>query len=201
MWCIPQVDGTYVARMENVLDLYAEAADPKHPLVCFDESPTQPIGEVRQPIPAEHDHPPSGIARALRLRISPQRHGQFVRVSRRLQILVACEGDRSPEGVDFAACMRDLVDTHYLHVDRIRIVVDNLPTTLRALWTRHSLRPKRTASCNVWNLLHPKHASWLNLVEIGVLRGQYLARRIGKRCVRSGHQGMADPTKYVQNMY
>jgi transposase len=24
MWCIPQVDGTYVARMEDVLDLYAE---------------------------------------------------------------------------------------------------------------------------------------------------------------------------------
>ena len=52
MWCIPQVDGTYVARMEDVLDLYAEKPDPKRPVVCFDESPTQPIGEVRQPIPA-----------------------------------------------------------------------------------------------------------------------------------------------------
>jgi transposase len=31
MWCIPQVDGEYVARMEDVLDLYAEAPDPKHP--------------------------------------------------------------------------------------------------------------------------------------------------------------------------
>src|SRR3984893_10777534 len=53
MWCIPQVDGTHVARMEDVLDLYAEAPDPKRPLVCFDESPTQLIGEVRQPIPAQ----------------------------------------------------------------------------------------------------------------------------------------------------
>jgi transposase len=52
MWCIPQVDGNYVARMEDVLDLYAEAADPKRPVVCFDESPTQLIGEVRQPVPA-----------------------------------------------------------------------------------------------------------------------------------------------------
>src|SRR5438445_1178724 len=52
MWCIPQVDGTYVARMEDVLDLYAEPPDPKRPVVCFDESPTQLIGEVRQPIPA-----------------------------------------------------------------------------------------------------------------------------------------------------
>ena len=53
MWCIPQVDGEYVARMEDVLDLYAEDPDPKRPVVCFDESPTQLIGEVRQPIPAE----------------------------------------------------------------------------------------------------------------------------------------------------
>ena len=54
MWCIPHVDGTYVARMEDVLDLYAEASDPAHPVVCFDESPTQLIGEVREPIPARH---------------------------------------------------------------------------------------------------------------------------------------------------
>ena len=53
MWCIPQVDGEYVARMEDVLDLYAEAPDPKRPVVCFDETPVQLIGEVRQPIPPE----------------------------------------------------------------------------------------------------------------------------------------------------
>src|SRR3982074_614947 len=52
MWCIPRVDGEYVARMEDVLDLYAEAPDPKRPVVCFDESPVQLIGEVRQPTPA-----------------------------------------------------------------------------------------------------------------------------------------------------
>ena len=53
MWCIPHVDGEYVARMEDVLDLYAEAPDPERPLVCFDETPVQLIGEVRQPIPAQ----------------------------------------------------------------------------------------------------------------------------------------------------
>jgi transposase len=31
MWCIPQVDGEYVARTEDVLDLYAEEADPNCP--------------------------------------------------------------------------------------------------------------------------------------------------------------------------
>jgi transposase len=53
MWCIPQIDGAYVARMEDVLDLYAEPADPKRPVVCFDESPTQLIGETRAPIPVQ----------------------------------------------------------------------------------------------------------------------------------------------------
>ncbi len=50
MWCIPKVDAEYVARMEDVLDLYAEEAPPERPVVCFDESPTQLIGEVRAPI-------------------------------------------------------------------------------------------------------------------------------------------------------
>ena len=53
MWCIPKVDGDYVARMEDVLDLYAETPDPLRPVICFDESPTQLIGEVREPIPAK----------------------------------------------------------------------------------------------------------------------------------------------------
>lgn len=39
MWCIPKVDAEYIARMEDVLDLYAEAADPLRPVICFDESP------------------------------------------------------------------------------------------------------------------------------------------------------------------
>jgi transposase len=38
MWCIPKVDAEYVARMEDVLDLYAEAPDERRPVVCFDET-------------------------------------------------------------------------------------------------------------------------------------------------------------------
>src|SRR6201996_7823830 len=108
MWCIPQVDGSYVARMEDVLDLYAEEADPKRPVVCFDESPTQLIGEVREPIPAEPGQPErydceycrNGTANLFVFldAHSPWRHGKVT--DRR----AAC---------DFAECMRDLVDLHY----------------------------------------------------------------------------------------
>ena len=52
MWSVPKIDGEYVARMEDVLDLYAEPLDPARPVVCLDESPLQLIGEVRESIPA-----------------------------------------------------------------------------------------------------------------------------------------------------
>ena len=57
MWCIPKVDAAYVAAMEDVLDLYAEAPDPKRPVISFDESPTQLIGEARLPIAADPGKP------------------------------------------------------------------------------------------------------------------------------------------------
>ena len=39
--------------MEDILDLYAQAYDPKRPVICFDERPCPLIEEVRVPIPAE----------------------------------------------------------------------------------------------------------------------------------------------------
>jgi transposase len=57
MWCIPDVDAEYVARMEDVLDLYAESPSPEEPVVCFDESPMQLIGEARTPVPAAAGRP------------------------------------------------------------------------------------------------------------------------------------------------
>jgi hypothetical protein len=41
-----------IGNLEAAL-LYAEEPDRKRPVVCFDESPTQLIGEVRQPIKAK----------------------------------------------------------------------------------------------------------------------------------------------------
>ena len=39
--------------MEDVLDLYAETPEPDRPVIYFEESPTQLIGEVRPAIPAK----------------------------------------------------------------------------------------------------------------------------------------------------
>src|SRR3954449_638997 len=123
MWCIPQVDAEYVARMEDVLDLYAEAADPERPVVCFDESPTQLIGEVREPIPAE----PGQIER---YDCEYKRNGTanlfiFLVVHRPWRKVKVTD---SRTAIDFAACMRELVDVHFRKAERIRVVLDNLST-------------------------------------------------------------------------
>ena len=43
--------------MEDVLDLYEAPYDPAYPMVCFDESPKQLIGEVRETIPPQPGTP------------------------------------------------------------------------------------------------------------------------------------------------
>ena len=39
--------------MEDVLDLYAEPYDPQRPVVCFDETSTQLLADVREPLPGK----------------------------------------------------------------------------------------------------------------------------------------------------
>ena len=47
------MNGEFVAAMEDVLDLYAEPYDPIRPVVCFDETSTQLLADVREPLPAQ----------------------------------------------------------------------------------------------------------------------------------------------------
>src|SRR3982751_6005638 len=107
-WCIPQVDGSFVARMEDVLALYPEAPDPRRPVVCFDESPLQLIGEVRQPISAAPGQP-------ARYDYEYKRNGTvnlFVCLDvHRPWRQVTVTDQRTAQ--DYACCLRDLVDIHY----------------------------------------------------------------------------------------
>src|SRR4051794_37288410 len=123
MWCIPQIDGTYVARMEDVLDLYAELPDPKRPVVCFDESPTQLIGEARQRIPPEpgqverfdYEYRRAGTVNLFVL-VDAHRPWRKVTVTQQRTAL------------DFARCMRELVEVDHPQAERVRVVLDNLST-------------------------------------------------------------------------
>jgi transposase len=176
MWCIPQVDAEYVARMEDVLDLYAEAPDPQRPVVCFDESPIQLIGEVRRPIPPEPgqierydcEYRRNGTAN-LFVFLDANRAWRKVRVTERRT------------ATDFAVCMRDLADVYYPKAERVRVVLDNLSThSAGALYQTFPADEARRLLRRLEFHYIPKHASWLNMVEIeiGVLASQCLDRRI-----------------------
>jgi transposase len=178
-WCVPRVDGEYVARMEDVLDLYAEPPDPKRPVVCFDESPTQLIGEVRQPLPPEPGR--------------PARYDYEYRRNGTANLLVALDAHRPwrkakvterRTAADFAACMRELAEVDFPDAERIRVVLDNLSTHAPgSLYEAFPAPEARRVLRRLEFHFTPKHASWLNMaeIEIGALRGQCLDRRIGER--------------------
>jgi hypothetical protein len=179
MWCVPKVDGEYVARMEDVLDLYAEPPDPTCPVVCLDESPLQLIGETRQPIPAAPGQ--------------PARYDYEYRRCGTVNLFVVMDVHRPWRRVtvterrtaqDYAARLRELVDVDYPDAARIRLVQDNLSThTPGALYEAFPAAEARRILRRLEFHYTPKHASWLNMVEIeiGVLKGQCLDRRIDTR--------------------
>jgi transposase len=162
--------------MEDLLDLYGEAYDPKRPVICFDERPCPLIGEVRVPIPAQ-------AGQAERYDYEYKRNG----VANLFAFFEPLAGERLMEvtqhrtKVDFAHQMKTLVDVHRPDADCIRLVVDNLNThNPAALY--ETFEPKEANRILKKLEFHytPKHASWLNQVEIefSVLSRQCLNRRI-----------------------
>lgn len=162
--------------MEDVLDLYGEPYDPKRPIVNFDETPYQLIREVRVPLAMQEGQPQRYDYEYYRegtcnlfVFLCSQAGWRHVKVTAR----------RTKE--DFAYCMRDLVDIHFPDAEVIRIVLDNLNThTPAALYETFVPAEARRILRKLEFHYTPKHASWLNMVEIeiGVLDGQCLDRRI-----------------------
>ena len=176
MWCIPKVDAEFVARMEDVLELYAAAADESRPVICFDETPRQLIGESRVPVAPkpgrrarfDYEYVRNGTANVFMF-VDAHRPWRHAKVT-----------DRRASS-DFAECMRDLVDQHYPKSELIRVVMDNLSThTPAALYETFEPAEARRILRRLEFHYTPKHASWLNMVEIeiGVMVSQCLDRRI-----------------------
>jgi transposase len=177
MWCIPKFNANYVANMEDVLDVYEQPWDETIPLVCFDETMKQLIQETRAPIGAQPGRPLSidyeyrrnGTAN-LFMFVAPLEGWRHVKITER-------KGN-----VDFADCMRDLVDIHFPHANTIRVVMDNLVTHRPgALYKAFPPQEARRILRRLEFHFTPKHGSWLNMaeIEIGILGQQCLDRRVG----------------------
>lgn len=176
MWCIPRFDADFVAQMEAILDLYAEPHDPARPVVCFDEAFKQLVEETRSPIPAKPGQPERydyeyRRAGTANLFLFLDRHRGWRHV----------KPTQTKGNADFAECMRELVDEHYPEAERVRVVLDNLSTHRPgALYKTFPPDEARRILRRLEFHYTPKHASWLNMVEIeiGVLNKQCLDCRI-----------------------
>jgi hypothetical protein len=162
--------------MEDVLDLYAEPPDPLRPVICFDETPRQLIGEARVPIRAEPGKPRRSDYEYVRN--GTANVFMFVDVNRPWRHAKVTDRRTC---IDFAACMRDLVDEHYPEAERIRVVLDKLSAhSAAALYQAFEPAEARRILGRIEFHFTPKYASWLNMVEIeiGVMVDQSLDRRI-----------------------
>jgi DDE superfamily endonuclease len=157
----PQADAEFVAGMEDVLDLYAEPADPEVPVVCMDEQPMQLLKETRTPIPATKEHPK-------RVDYEYERAGT-------VSVFVFCEpksGWRQVTArprrtkVDWACEVAALLRTRYARAKKVILVCDNLNThTKGAFYEAFDPKTARAWVKQIEFRHTPKHGSWLNIAE------------------------------------
>ena len=161
-WCIPEVNPEYVFRMEDILDLYNELYDPKKPTLCVDERPYQVVEEVRLPLPPE-PHQPEGYDCEYKRNGVVNLFAFFEPIAGWRHIEVTQRRTKA----DFAKQLKDLVDIYYPQSDVIPLLFDNLnihtPSVLYEVFSPQE-------ACRIIQKLEfhytPKHASWLNQVEI-----------------------------------
>jgi hypothetical protein len=165
--------------MEHVLELYRLPYDPWYPVVCMDEASKQLIGEVRIPLPVAEDQPARYDSEYTRLGVCNQ--FMFVEPLRGWRKVFVRERRTM---IDWALCIREILDVHYPEAQKVRLVQDNLNThTGASLYEAFSPAEARRLLSRLEFHYTPKHGSWLNMaeIEIGVMNGQCLNRRIAEQ--------------------
>lgn len=163
MWCVPKLDGEYIERMEDILDLLEKPVNSAQPVVALDERPVPLRSDVR---PNRSARPGKPVRRDSEYR----RHG----VANVFAIVAPAEGrhlthaTRDRKGPRFASALKRIARA-YKNTDTIHLIVDNLSTHTKkslinafgeeqadALWSRFTLH------------FTPKHGSWLNPAEVEI---------------------------------
>ena len=165
--------------MEDVLDVYTRPYDPKRPQVCLDETSRQLLAEVRPPQPPAPDHPARYDAEYARAGV--------------INCFLVCEPLRGwREGwvsdqrtrIDWAHCVKDLIDVHYPEAELITLVMDQLnPHSPASLYEAFPPAEAKRLADKLEIHYTPKHGSWLNMaeIELSVLQRQCLDRRLADR--------------------
>lgn len=162
--------------MENVLEVYKRPHSDTHPLLCLDEANKQHVKEIRLPLPLkpgeakryDYEYERNGTSNLFML-FAPLEAWRHVKVTDRRTML------------DWAHCIKDLVDVHFPNAETITIVQDNLNTHKPAsLYEAFTPQEARRLLNKLEFVYTPKHGSWLNMAEIefSVLAKQCLNRRV-----------------------
>lgn len=162
--------------MEDVLEVYQEPYDPQCPVICMDEKPFQLLDEVRQPIPMKP--------------AKPQREDSEYERNGTCSIFIFTEplaGWRHVEvksrrtRIEWAEQVKALLDEHYSHAPKIKLVMDNLNThSIASLYQAFDPQTALRLAKRLEIHYTPKHGSWLNIaeIELSVMARQCLGRRI-----------------------
>ncbi len=168
--------------MEEVLDIYKQAYDPKHPVICMDESSKQLIKETRQPLPMkpgdvekfDTEYERNGTA-SIFMAFEPLQGLRFTKIT------------EQRTRTDWAYYVREIVDREqYKDAEKIIFVMDNLNTHHKSSLyeTFEPSEAKRIA--DRFDIHYtPKHGSWLNMAEIELshLSRQCLDQRLGEKAI------------------
>ena len=174
MWCVAELNEDYIAKMEDVLEVYERPYDPQEPVVCLDEKPVTLHADVRPASPAkpgrearqDNEYERRGTANIFAA-VEPKagRHFTFA------------TPDRS--GFEFARVAFELA-LCYPAVRTIHLIVDNLNIHRRKSLT--DLLGHEIGS-EVWDrfTVHytPTHGSRLNQAEIEI--GMFSRQCLGSR--------------------
>lgn len=172
------MDANFIARMEQILHLYALPKSEQYPVVCFDERPCFLIGDAVAGLAMKAGWPK-------REHYAYEKHGSCA-------LLMAIEpltGKRVAQVFDrrtkqeYALFMKELA-ARYPQAKQIRLVQDNLNThSTSSFYETFSAEEAFTLAQRFEFYYTPKSASWLNMIEIefSALSKQCLNRRIASK--------------------
>ena len=177
MWCIPpKQNAEFVARMEDVLAVYARVYDENLPVVCMDEKPFQLLDERYAPIPmGKGNH-------VLKYDCEYEKKGTCSIFMFTEPLAGWRYASALPQRTkkDWANQVKWLLDERYPNAEKVVLVMDNLNT--HGIHSLYSTFPPEEAFRLAQRLeIHftPKHGSWLNIAEteLSALAIQCLAER------------------------
>lgn len=175
MWCIGQITGEYLARLEDVLSLYHLPYDKQRPVICLDELPFQMLGEKVEPLlmksvavkKFDYEYERGGVASVV-VAFEPLTGERLVKVYPRRTKADYCR-------------FQQAVSEEWAKAEVIVQLQDNLNTHNASSFYENLLPAEAYALMKCFQFHYtPKKGSWLNMaeLELSAISRQSLARRI-----------------------